>query len=572
MPRKTTGCWTCRARKKKCDDGRPSCASCTFRGITCYGYGIKPHWMDGGILEKDMMDSMKSQTKESYKRRRRCRSSQVFRPRRAQSCEVTGHESSPRSVTTVNHRSPPAEAESYGTLSTPEPVESRSPKARDASEGSFPYSETELSLLMYYFDHIFPRLCPFFTYSAYDNGRGWLLSLFLRTKPLCAAAVCLSACDQAQFVLGPLSDIPQPNHDLEMQHIQIVVDLRAHLSQLSLKTGASRMSAAVEALACIMHLILFELWIPRTGLTNDWVIHLDAAGALLSSLDSALSSENAANSPISISSGASVADGVASIFPVDYLSEYEKSAFEFFLTQYTYCFVNSAVTLGLTMQSAQSVARTRSMYHKGQSKLRDMLGCEDWVMNTMLDIAVLKEWKYQRQLSGTLSLRELAHRSGTIESRLSEGLAAMTTSPASIQELPVSATEEQKRIITNIFMNASLLYLHIVVSGFYPNLPEIRHGVLQTLEALEYMRKHSTINIPSWPLCVSGCLALESEYPRFRALSPPHKTGQHPLVLTKWTLDIIEECWKSRSAQAEGEETCDWVTAMNRLGTRLLLL
>ena len=112
---------------------------------------------------------------------------------------------------------------------------------------------------MYYFDHVFPRLCPLFTYSAGNKGRGWLLSLFLRTKPLCAAAICISACDQAQFVLGPLSDIPQPNHDLEMKHIQIVVDLRAHLAQLSQQTGASRMAVAVEALACVMHLILFEV-------------------------------------------------------------------------------------------------------------------------------------------------------------------------------------------------------------------------------------------------------------------------------------------------------------------------
>ncbi len=129
----------------------------------------------------------------------------------------------------------------------------------DHPESPVSYSERELNLLMYYFDHIFPRLCPFFPYSAADNGRGWLLSLFLSTKPLCAAAVCLSACDKAQFVLGPLTDVPQPNHDLEMQHIQIVVDLRDHLSQLSRKTGARRMAATVEALACIMHLILFEV-------------------------------------------------------------------------------------------------------------------------------------------------------------------------------------------------------------------------------------------------------------------------------------------------------------------------
>jgi hypothetical protein len=112
---------------------------------------------------------------------------------------------------------------------------------------------------MYYLDHIFHRLCPFFNYTPSNNGRGWLLNLFLRTKPLCAVAVCLAACDQKQFSHGALSDTPQPNHDLEMQHLQIVKDLRDHLGELSKKSGASRMSAAVEALACIMHLIQFEV-------------------------------------------------------------------------------------------------------------------------------------------------------------------------------------------------------------------------------------------------------------------------------------------------------------------------
>ena len=43
--RTTKGCWTCRIRKKKCDEGRPSCGPCAFRQIICYGYGEKPWFM-----------------------------------------------------------------------------------------------------------------------------------------------------------------------------------------------------------------------------------------------------------------------------------------------------------------------------------------------------------------------------------------------------------------------------------------------------------------------------------------------------------------------------------------------
>jgi Fungal specific transcription factor domain len=127
------------------------------------------------------------------------------------------------------------------------------------------YNERELNLVMYYLDHIFPRAYPYFKFSAADDGRGWLLNLLLRTKPLCSAAICLSACDQAQFVLGPLTDVSQPYHELEAQHIQSVVELRHHLNRLRKTTGASHMATIVESLACIIFLIMFEVSIIHTA-------------------------------------------------------------------------------------------------------------------------------------------------------------------------------------------------------------------------------------------------------------------------------------------------------------------
>ncbi|KAK5198147.1 hypothetical protein LTR92_002392 [Exophiala xenobiotica] len=645
MPRKTTGCWTCRVRKKKCDDGRPCCSACTLRGVTCYGYAAKPQWMEGGEVEtrRTIMQDIKQQVKESYRCRRSRGSGAAARLHTSSSQQRDGHESNASTfipslspshapATFASSLSPPssvwpqenpgaASDDSTGLSShsrhnrawenedrmhgfdaayfmvddarrsgtqhsqayarrpdckcSDDPETGKGEQERDRDRVSFDFDERGLDLVMYYLDHIYPRLVPYLEQSAGGNGRGWLLNLFLRTKPLYTAAVCLSACDKAQFVLGPLSDIPQPrNHDLEMQHLQSVADLRAHLYQLSKKAGASQMAAGVEALACIMHLILFELWIPRKGLMNDWVMHLDAASALLSSLDQAataasLVSDSSANSNASASDMIEPNEvEVKCNIPIHLLSDGEKSAFEFFLGMYTYCFINATASLGLTSQSAQSIARLRALYHQGQNKLSTALGCEDWVMLTLLDIAVLKDWKQKRSKAGTLSLRDLNRRADIIEGRLLDGLAKVT------HPLPASASfiQEGKRMVTNTYINAALVYLPVVVSGFYPHIPEIQRSVLRTLQALEYMREHSRINFPSWPYCVAGCLALESEYPRFRALVPPSEKGKHPLVLSRWTLEIIEECWNTRASQPPGEETCSWVTAMNHLGTRLLLL
>jgi hypothetical protein len=56
----TTGCWTCRMRRGKCDDIQPFCGPCQFRALSCHGFGPKPVWMDSAELTRKQ--SRKNQT------------------------------------------------------------------------------------------------------------------------------------------------------------------------------------------------------------------------------------------------------------------------------------------------------------------------------------------------------------------------------------------------------------------------------------------------------------------------------------------------------------------------------
>ncbi|RDW81022.1 Zn(II)2Cys6 transcription factor [Aspergillus mulundensis] len=40
-----TGCWTCRGRKIKCDEGKPSCRQCADKGLSCEGYSARLQWL-----------------------------------------------------------------------------------------------------------------------------------------------------------------------------------------------------------------------------------------------------------------------------------------------------------------------------------------------------------------------------------------------------------------------------------------------------------------------------------------------------------------------------------------------
>uniref|UniRef100_A0A060SYY1 ARAD1C04444p n=1 Tax=Blastobotrys adeninivorans TaxID=409370 RepID=A0A060SYY1_BLAAD len=46
IKRLRTGCWTCRRRGYKCDEGKPECANCTRLKIKCEGYGIRLKWQN----------------------------------------------------------------------------------------------------------------------------------------------------------------------------------------------------------------------------------------------------------------------------------------------------------------------------------------------------------------------------------------------------------------------------------------------------------------------------------------------------------------------------------------------
>ena len=71
--RSRSGCWTCRVRRKKCDEARPACFQCTTLRVDCHGYGERPFWMDGGPREKAKTAALKQQVADAVIRSRRKR-------------------------------------------------------------------------------------------------------------------------------------------------------------------------------------------------------------------------------------------------------------------------------------------------------------------------------------------------------------------------------------------------------------------------------------------------------------------------------------------------------------------
>ncbi|KAK1074893.1 hypothetical protein LTR74_000737 [Friedmanniomyces endolithicus] len=71
MPLRSTGCFTCRARKIRCDETRPSCQRCSTHGVPCPGYRADNNNKTGGIEFRDQTGDTVKRAKDAYRARKK---------------------------------------------------------------------------------------------------------------------------------------------------------------------------------------------------------------------------------------------------------------------------------------------------------------------------------------------------------------------------------------------------------------------------------------------------------------------------------------------------------------------
>lgn len=110
-------------------------------------------------------------------------------------------------------------------------------------------------LLMHFLDNIFPLQLPMYRPGVLEGGRGWLLSLLLRTKPLYHAALALSAYHRRTIMLSEPGQLYRAT-DLAQQekHLEICINLLNKFVQNSCPvSGLGIMTSVVQ-------LVFFEVY------------------------------------------------------------------------------------------------------------------------------------------------------------------------------------------------------------------------------------------------------------------------------------------------------------------------
>ncbi len=116
-------------------------------------------------------------------------------------------------------------------------------------------SADEFILVMHFLDHVFPLQYPMYNPGNLEGGRGWLLSILLRTKPLYHAALALSMYHRRTFILAKASH-PRRVATLVQQekHLEICIKSISQSAQGSCPKSGLGIASAV------LQLVFFEVF------------------------------------------------------------------------------------------------------------------------------------------------------------------------------------------------------------------------------------------------------------------------------------------------------------------------
>ena len=190
--------------------------------------------------------------------------------------------------------------------------------------------------------------------------------------------------------------------------------------------------------------------------------------------------------------------------------------------------------------------------------MMSVMGCENYIVHALAEIASLAEWKEIHVDNGSLSVQELVRRGHKIEEILKKPSSRpyefdVTVDPAEKQRA------EQRRLTSEVFRASAHVYLHSVVSGSFPRCPEIIEAVDETVKCLKEARGstgRAVVRSVVFSICICGCLTEDPDHQNYFIKRLREQQGLS-IGNSQQVLYLIQEVWKRRSQGA-----VDWRQVM----------
>ena len=531
--------------------------------------------MDGGLEQKEKAEEVKREVRSAAARRRGTLPMDVLEPIGL----VTGG----LNQQSVSTKCPPFHGEptpdsSPGWTSTytrpsTEPTSSNAHQdswngldrlsISNSSDGKLGESELDRRFMMFYFDYFFPFLFPFYKPTLLEGGRTWIIELVVGNQAMWHTTLCLSTYFVSVALDGAISGSNVCKtlaweKLLEQMGVTFMM-LQRNLQEIASSNTQELIIKTSRIMGSIIQLQRFEISVANF---ENCQKHLGAAITLFRQIFRA--AENVIDSgelptfygvlchmgrPLwaitSQQSGAWSSD---------------QAAFRF----YSALLIVDDIIASTCMEEpprlleyhAQLLTNGGSPDERPPLNLEDFIGCENWIMIQIGEIAALDAWKKSMRKAGQLDMMELVARASTIKQTLLANLArpnaAANTSKTNWLGLFTLYNDQLppmsggcSAFVTRVWAHAALLYLSVVVSGWQPGSAGIRENVVRTLALLEQTPAPELLRTMVWPFCMVGCLAEPGEECRLRTMADalvPHRL----FGTARKALEIMENVWKCR--------------------------
>ncbi|KAE8380877.1 fungal-specific transcription factor domain-containing protein [Aspergillus bertholletiae] len=576
-----TGCWTCRLRRKKCnEDGQP-CSNCEARGIFCHGYGPRPSWKDRGEKERQEAKRLQLQTRA---RGRRVGTTPVSEGRRP-SIDA----SPPGTGTPIRAgRSPSISSLGFEPLDIPDlasvlwdptldiiqvkqtafdklPGLPESPSSlRFPSVLADDMEEKEIELIMYYISEAFPNQHSLGEKSSLVE-RSWLLCVLKRSPSFYYTSLSLSAYYRLLNMPQHDQDRPALSQDFEKYKTRSLYHFQELLNSTQSQPPVATGRVIGESVICGVQIAMLEA--VSKNMQSSY-LHLGSAALSLAQQlepplpDSYVVPANLAATPaLDLTTGPYRAQSM------------ENKAVRFFST----VLIWNDILHCSARQSVPTVAETYRNLLEDENFAQlflDTVGCEGWVLFPILEALLLSQWKQEQEAQGKLSIRELITKVDGIESTLQARIERLGQSIFKTGDAP-QGQQDIRLIQTYIFAHASVVDLHTIASGAQPSVPEIQQSIEKSISAWQLLPP-SMINLKTmaWPFYVCGSLAVGSQREQFQKMISHHFQNQSTSSSFHCLRSVVEECWKNFDRRESGQNASsyNWKAVMEELNMSILFI
>ncbi|KXX79442.1 Transcriptional regulatory protein pro1 [Madurella mycetomatis] len=619
--RSAGGCWTCRLRRKKCDEARPLCSGCAALEIDCLYSNDRPKWMDGAERQKQRAEWLKSEVKRKATYRRERRHLQGIEVRLesldaslADESDTAGPKDSLDIMPASANPGPPSYDDPQNLTPRSESIDlqtcsSASIPSPDKPAGGSNTSSLDLEgmlaedkdahLTMIYLDYVFPFVFPFYRPSVLDVGRGWLLALLTKNKALFHSALGLAGYFYAAL-LGSAEDSP---HECQAQSLETLHRqqglalqwLQHEMHDIITRGVKDQLAEASRVMASIIQLLTCEIAIARPG---NWTIHLAAATELYSEIMKQHGTREGHTCFMLVL--LQLGSRPFTWTPRKHPWGLNQAIVRFFTAQLL--FIDTLASTALQQpprlqqwhqhllfdydeETKKKIRDSEKEQTTPHINLEEFVGVQNWAILAISEISALDSWKKGMKRAGSLSVTELMSRATDIEQHLRASLQALLRSDAKDASPSTPNPFSQcfaggfslARVMhgiglnTQIWAQAALTYLNVILSGWQPASCDIRKSVTQTVELLLSLPNPDCLRTVVWPFVVTGCLAAPDQEFIFRdmvsAMGPLQRFGT-----ISDGLAILEHVWAHRVEIDENPDQWDLAACLNCLGRPVLLI